>query len=1184
MPDCVELINRTVPNMKRILIAIAMLYCAVSCAQVIPGYTPINSGYEWLRGKFKALHLPAGSGFPTLATGQWPGSGGVYLDSTNNKFYYYRQGAWKWLMDSANIVSLIAAGGTTDSTLQAITSNVGGNTTTNNVTIGKQDSIGTIFSYPWSTNPLNTAVVSDNTATASVTTDGTGTTISGGGLDGNNYLNFGGIRMGVEDWTITTSVIAQLKNSTSYGLGIVLVNFVGAGFAGNFRLSDTGWVSYNTAATVPLLSDDNSIASTNFRWSAGDTLDLKLIRRHRTYIICMTNRSTGLKAEIYRENVVFSSVTVPRINFYGGTWKMIGNFIIKYDEPYRPDIAGIGDSIFFGSNATTEQTSWWNQVTSGMTAVSLSGPSESSLHGTYKMDDILTRVKPRTLVVAYGVNDLNLGTISLDTFSKRMQRIVGPARDSGMNVIVVNLVPQATSGVTFNDTLSAIATRYGCYYADIFSQLKYTAGTTISAEYYSDGIHPSQNGHNVIASVVSKYVKQTTSKFFPIFTPRLPVVSKYGKIIVLDNEGRIASAFTGTDNNYIRNTPPSGTNRQAADISINGNAWLGYQFRVAGNGAVQSSPDFSVNTNGDSYTLAALMRSKNFSTLAGGYSQFDGTASGADPRVFFINGAYINSYQQALRLNTAFPNTATLGVKITNGTENSVPAGYKPLSITVNTGSGDVEQAYVDKDGTGSFNGIRLPGSTSGAINFAAPATVTSYTFIPPPAASASNGYALTGNTDGTTAWTALSGTGTVTSVASGFGTNFSTITSTGTVVVDTTSIGVTSWVRSKKIIDSLGALITTGAVALNSITASTGTNSIFNTHKQRWTWGNGIAGDTAFSINHITTDAASNAQVGLAVTVKGANSTSSQRTIGGYFENSHTGTGAVNYALWANAPNYSNNIRAIRAEGGIDIVGNTTGSPHIQLKNSAGTTEWINGSFALTGSGNGDWALVRGDQATAPMIADYQSSNIGIYGPGASFTPTAKLHIGAGTTAAGTAPLKFTSGPLLTTAEAGGVEFLTDKYYGTITTGTARKEFTLNDAALTSGTVPVATTNGRLTDGLIIASGTYTPTLTNGTNVASSTSAVCHYIRVGNQVHVMGQVSIDPTASATNTAFEISLPIASDLAATADLSGMGTESLQATVTATVIAQTTNNTASVTFTAGSTVADGMSFSFTYTIL
>jgi len=69
---------------------------------------------------------------------------------------------------------------------------------------------------------------------------------------------------------------------------------------------------------------------------------------------------------------------------------------------------------------------------------------------------------------------------------------------------------------------------------------------------------------------------------------------------------------------------------------------------------------------------------------------------------------------------------------------------------------------------------------------------------------------------------------------------------------------------------------------------------------------------------------------------------------------------------------------------------------------------------------------------------AYYSTANVGI-GVG---DPTAVLHLKAGTTAANSAPLKFNSGSLLTTAEAGAIEFLTDAYYGTITTGAARKTF----------------------------------------------------------------------------------------------------------------------------------------------
>lgn len=81
----------------------------------------------------------------------------------------------------------------------------------------------------------------------------------------------------------------------------------------------------------------------------------------------------------------------------------------------------------------------------------------------------------------------------------------------------------------------------------------------------------------------------------------------------------------------------------------------------------------------------------------------------------------------------------------------------------------------------------------------------------------------------------------------------------------------------------------------------------------------------------------------------------------------------------------------------------------------------------------------------------------------GATVPATATVDILAGTTAR--PPLRLNSGPLATTAVAGGVEFLTDKFYGTISTGAARKEFAINDNALTSGRVVTTTTNGRLTD-----------------------------------------------------------------------------------------------------------------------
>src|SRR3990167_484984 len=61
------------------------------------------------------------------------------------------------------------------------------------------------------------------------------------------------------------------------------------------------------------------------------------------------------------------------------------------------------------------------------------------------------------------------------------------------------------------------------------------------------------------------------------------------------------------------------------------------------------------------------------------------------------------------------------------------------------------------------------------------------------------------------------------------------------------------------------------------------------------------------------------------------------------------------------------------------------------------------------------------------------------------------------------------------------------------------------------------------------VTSGVYTPTLTNVTNIASSTTRQATYIRVGNSVTVAGQVDVDSTTSAgTSSELGISLPVAS--------------------------------------------------------
>lgn len=161
-------------------------------------------------------------------------------------------------------------------------------------------------------------------------------------------------------------------------------------------------------------------------------------------------------------------------------------------------------------------------------------------------------------------------------------------------------------------------------------------------------------------------------------------------------------------------------------------------------------------------------------------------------------------------------------------------------------------------------------------------------------------------------------------------------------------------------------------------------------------------------------------------------------------------------------------------AVGGSFNVGGNSGSLSIYTGNGgAGTTVGGSASNITITAGigypggspgsNGDIVFRSGNTQIALFMNNI--NRIGNFGLGVSL-PNAILHLKAGTAAAYTAPLMFTSGVNLTAPAAGALEFTTDDLYFTITTGTARKMFIFNDGTkLTAARVPFATTNGRLAD-----------------------------------------------------------------------------------------------------------------------
>lgn len=146
----------------------------------------------------------------------------------------------------------------------------------------------------------------------------------------------------------------------------------------------------------------------------------------------------------------------------------------------------------------------------------------------------------------------------------------------------------------------------------------------------------------------------------------------------------------------------------------------------------------------------------------------------------------------------------------------------------------------------------------------------------------------------------------------------------------------------------------------------------------------------------------------------------------------------------------------------------------------------------------------------------------------------------------------------------------LRDKLNGTANTGTVQ-------AATFQGTHTFSSGN--------LLHGTYTPTLTNGTNVSGSTSAVCQWLRVGNTVTVSGRISVTHTSGVTATDIGISLPVASAITSAIQCAGVAVSSdATAPVAGEVYGDATNDRATALYTSASAGSNTLTFQFTYLVV
>lgn len=282
----------------------------------------------------------------------------------------------------------------------------------------------------------------------------------------------------------------------------------------------------------------------------------------------------------------------------------------------------------------------------------------------------------------------------------------------------------------------------------------------------------------------------------------------------------------------------------------------------------------------------------------------------------------------------------------------------------------------------------------------------------------------------------------------------------------------------------------------------------------------------------------------------------------------------------------------------------------------------------ALTGGNNFTGAQTIAGDTIATLLASQSLSNKTLVSPAFSGTATGDPHINGSFSVIGAIAPSIANNAFFAGAAqwalilaSGGAD---QKYYDCVLSGASIVFRFVNDAfnvtntwlqATRSGTAVtfvtiansvVVTGDGRLygvalhnnanpvtgTTNQYVASGTYTPTLTNAANITSSSNASLpsQWTRVGNVVTVTGAVNITPTLSSgpgVATELRLSLPIpstftaASHAAGTANGAQGGTNAPGATISANLAAPTI---ASLQFFCTATNTHGYFYSFTYVVL
>lgn len=196
----------------------------------------------------------------------------------------------------------------------------------------------------------------------------------------------------------------------------------------------------------------------------------------------------------------------------------------KLRKGERLRIAAFGDSITWGGEASATRLIFWqrwvrdlreNHPHARITVHNGATGGDTTTQGLQRLDEKVLRWKPDLVLVGFGMNDHNRGSITLPRFRRQLREIVERIRATGAEVILYSAFPpnphwmhSAHRMERYAEATRNVATITDCAFADVFAHWQTITARKRPEDLLANNInHPNDFGHWIYYQALGALLK-----------------------------------------------------------------------------------------------------------------------------------------------------------------------------------------------------------------------------------------------------------------------------------------------------------------------------------------------------------------------------------------------------------------------------------------------------------------------------------------------------------------------------------------------------------------------------------------------------------------------------------------------------------------------------------------------------